>query len=130
VAPVLDKLLGSWLPWVLLFVVVPMVGRGGTPGQRAVLLRPALRDGAVPSPIRLGARSVLGVGGFVLLHAAGLDAVAGIWGLVSLVGIVTTADRRGVAGVLTSTVLVDRRPSAPPYLGAHVTPGGRARDRA
>jgi glycopeptide antibiotics resistance protein len=108
-APV-ETVLGGWLPWIVLFVVVPMIGRGGTVGQRAVLLRPAMPDGSVPGRGRLLARSVLGVGGYVLLQAADLTGgLAFLWGLVSLIGIWRSLGRRGIAGRLTGTVLVDRR---------------------
>lgn len=107
----LDRLLGSWVPVVLLYVIVPMLGRGGTVGQRAVLLRPALPDGTVPSRARLLARSLLGVGGYLLLQAAGADGLSSLWGFVGLVGLVAIAERRGVGGVLTSTVMLDRRAS-------------------
>jgi hypothetical protein len=97
-----------------LFVVVPMIGRGGTVGQRAVLLRPALPDGGVPGRERLVARSVLGVGGYVLLQAADPSGgLAFLWGLVSLIGMVRSTGRRGIGGRLTGTVLVDRRAVAP-----------------
>jgi len=108
-APV-EAALGGWLPWLALFVVVPMIGRGGTVGQRAVLLRPAMPDGEVPGRGRLVARSILGVGGYVLLQAADTTGgLAFLWGLVSLIGIVRSTGRRGIAGRLTGTVLVDRR---------------------
>lgn len=109
----LDPVLGTWVPLVVLFVVVPMLGRGGTVGQRAVLLRPALPDGGLPSRARLLARSVLGVGGYLLLEGAGAAGLASLWGLVSLVGLFVIAERRGIAGVLTATVMLDRRVPAP-----------------
>ncbi|MGI5130336.1 VanZ family protein [Pseudonocardia sp. CA-107938] len=112
-APV-EAALGGWLPWLVLFVVVPMIGRGGTVGQRAVLLRPALPDGEVPGRARLLARSVVGVGGYVLLQVA--DAAGGfaaLWGVMSLVGIWRSLGHRGIAGRLTGTLLVDRRAAVP-----------------
>ncbi|GAA4541029.1 VanZ family protein [Pseudonocardia xishanensis] len=113
-----STLLGTWVPFALLFVLLPMRGRGGTPGQRAVLLRPALRDGGVPGRAVLLARSLLGTGGYVLLQ--GLESSggwAGLWGLAGLIGILATADRRGLGGALTSTILLDRRAVAPAERG-------------
>jgi hypothetical protein len=104
---------------VALFVIVPMLGHGGTVGQRAVLLRPALPDGAVPSRARLLARSLLGVGGYLLLQAADAEGLSSLWGLVSLVGLFVIAERRGIGGVLTSTIMLDRRASAPAELHDH-----------
>jgi glycopeptide antibiotics resistance protein len=115
----LDQVLGSWVPLVALFVIVPMLGHGGTVGQRAVLLRPALPDGAVPSRARLLARSLLGVGGYLLLQAADAEGLSSLWGLVSLVGLFVIAERRGIGGVLTSTIMLDRRASAPAELHDH-----------
>jgi hypothetical protein len=109
-----EAALGGWLPWLALYVLVPIIGRGGTVGQRAVLLRPALPDGEVPGRGRLLARSILGVGGYVLLQAADLTGgLAFLWGLVSLIGIGRSVGRRGIGGRLTGTVLVDRRAVVP-----------------
>jgi glycopeptide antibiotics resistance protein/uncharacterized RDD family membrane protein YckC len=110
-----------WLVWVALFVVLPMLGRGGTLGQRAVLLYPVLPDGSRPSHARLLARSLAGVGGFLLLQnlGGGGAGFALLWGLVCLVGIARTREHRGIAGVWTGTVLRDSRvgtsPGAQPW---------------
>lgn len=98
--------------WLVLFVAVPMLGRGGTIGHRTVLLRPVHADGRTPSRVRLLARSLAGIGGFLLLQSVGDGAagLASLWGLVSLVGIVRTHEHRGIGGVWTRTVLADRRP--------------------
>jgi glycopeptide antibiotics resistance protein len=111
----LERPLGTWLPWAVLFVLLPVLGRGGTPGQRAVLLRPADPDGARPSRARLLARSLAGTGGFVLLHQlGGAAALLGlVWGVVCLVALIRTPGHRGVGGVWTRTVLLDRRAAAP-----------------
>ncbi|WP_433273772.1 VanZ family protein [Pseudonocardia xinjiangensis] len=101
----------AWLGWLALFVALPMLGPGGTLGQRAVLLQPVLLDGRRPARIRLLLRSLAGTGGFLLLQNAGggLAAIAVLWGLVSLVGIVHSREHRGLGGRWTGTVLVDRR---------------------
>jgi hypothetical protein len=117
---------GVGLPWLVLFVLVPMVGRGGTPGQRAVLLRPVLPGGGRPSPIRRLVRSLAGTGGFVLLLGLlllGLSPTgAALFGLLGLVGLLATEHHRGFGGLITDTVLADRRPAsvaAPPRQQSH-----------
>jgi glycopeptide antibiotics resistance protein/uncharacterized RDD family membrane protein YckC len=104
----------TWLGWLGLFVVLPMLGHGGTLGQRVVLLQPVLLDGRHPSRVRLLARSLAGTGGFLLLQNAGggLAALGLLWGLVSLVGIARSREHRGIGGRWTGTVLADRRSPA------------------
>jgi uncharacterized RDD family membrane protein YckC len=101
----------TWAVWLVLFVVLPMLGRGGTLGQRVVLLHPALLDGSRPSRGRLLARSLAGIGGFLLLHdlGGGAAGLGFLWGVVCLVGIVRTREHRGIGGVWTRTVLRDHR---------------------
>jgi glycopeptide antibiotics resistance protein len=102
-----------WVPWVLLFVVLPVLGRGGTLGQRAVLLRPCVggRPHAAMSRSRRLARGLAGTGGIVLLTGLGeaFQPLAGLAVLVSLVGLLVVPDRRGLSGLLTGTALVDAR---------------------
>jgi glycopeptide antibiotics resistance protein len=104
----------TWTVWLVLFAVLPVLGRGGTLGQRAVLLRPVLVDGARPSRARLLARSLAGIGGFLLLNDIGgaVAALGLLWGIASLVGIVRTRGHRGLGGLWTGTVLRDRRCAA------------------
>jgi glycopeptide antibiotics resistance protein/uncharacterized RDD family membrane protein YckC len=101
----------TWLGWLALFVLLPMLGHGGTLGQRAVLLQPVLLDGQHPSRLRLLARSLAGTGGFLLLQNAdeGLAALGLLWGLAGLVGIVRSREHRGIGGRWTRTLLADRR---------------------
>jgi glycopeptide antibiotics resistance protein/uncharacterized RDD family membrane protein YckC len=115
-----------WAVWAALFVVLPMLGRGGTLGQRVVLLHPVLPDGdgRRPSRGRLLARSLAGTGGFLLLHniGGGGAALGLLWGLICLVGVIRTRDHRGIAGVWTGTVLRDRRPETHRALESPVPP--------
>jgi hypothetical protein len=101
----------AWVVWGALFVALPTFGRGGTLGQRTVLLHPVLPDGRRPSRARLLTRSLTGTGGFLLLQNLGSGAVGlgVLWGLVGLVGIIRTRDHRGVGEIWTGTVLQDRR---------------------
>ena len=101
----------TWAVWAALFVVLPMLGRGGTLGQRVVLLHPVLPDGRRPSRGRLLGRSLAGTGGFVLLNNIGESgaALGLLWGLICLVGVIRTREHRGIAGVWTGTVLRDSR---------------------
>jgi glycopeptide antibiotics resistance protein/uncharacterized RDD family membrane protein YckC len=105
----------TWVPWTLWFVIVPMTGDGGTPGQRAVLLRPAATDGRRLAPPHLLARSLAGTGGFMLLEHIGGAAVglAVLCGAAGLVGIPVTAGHRGLGGALTGTTVLDRRLARP-----------------
>ncbi|TQM06132.1 VanZ family protein [Pseudonocardia kunmingensis] len=107
----LQQGLTFWLPAVVLLVLPPLVGAGGTAGQRAVLLRPALGDGHPPGRGRRLARTLAGTGGFVLCQLAGgaLAGLAALWGAASLVALFTTRDHRGLGGVVTRTTVVDVR---------------------
>jgi hypothetical protein len=69
---------------------------------------------ARPSRARLLARSLAGIGGFLLLNDIGGAAAALglLWGIASLVGIVRTRGHRGLGGLWTGTVLRDRRCAA------------------
>lgn len=99
-----------WLP-ALVFLAVPLIGDGGTPGQRAVRVRPATPDGGVPGRGLRLLRVLLGTGGAVLL--SGPDGALGLlgllWGLVGLVGLFRSSGHRGVAGRLTGLTMIDSR---------------------
>lgn len=108
-----NTVLGFWLP-LLMFLVVPLVGRGGTVGQRAVRLRPALPGGGVPGRGRRLARVLLGTGGFLLLSgpSGALGVLGLLWGIAGLVGLRRSTGHRGVAGRLTGLTMVDAREPA------------------
>lgn len=115
-----NAVVGFWVP-LLAFLVVPLFGRGGTVGQRAVRVRPALPDGSVPGRGRRLARALLGTGGFLLLSGpSGVFGLLGlVWGLVGLVGLWHSTGHRGVAGRLSGLTMVDAREPA------RTTPDGR-----
>ncbi|SFM81733.1 RDD family protein [Pseudonocardia ammonioxydans] len=115
-----NELVGFWAPLVV-FLVVPLVGTGGTIGQRAVRLRPAQPDGGVPSRGTRLVRVLLGTGGLLLLAGpSGAFGLLGlVWGVASLVGLFRTSGHTGLAGRITGLVMVDDRARA----GEHaVTP--------
>jgi VanZ like family/RDD family len=110
-----------WLPWILLFVLIPLAGNGAGLGQRVVQLGAVTRDGTRPAAGRRLARSLAGVGGYLLLwSSADLPAVpallsVALWGLTfvqaaaSLIGIWATRDRRGLSYALTGLKITDVR---------------------
>ncbi|OZM83946.1 VanZ family protein [Pseudonocardia sp. MH-G8] len=111
----LQAILTFWVPAVVLLVLLPLVGAGGTAGQRAVLLRPASADGRPLERAGRLVRTLVGTGGFVLLQGSGsgLAGLATLWGAASLVALFTTRDHRGLGGVVTRTTVVDVRADAP-----------------
>lgn len=113
-----NEIVGFWVP-LALFLVVPLVGAGGTVGQRAVRLRPALPDGGVPSRGKRLVRVLLGTGGLVLLTGpSGAFGLLGlVWGVASLVGLFRTTGHTGLAGRITGLVMVDDRARAEEHAG-------------
>jgi len=107
--PVRDAVLGTWLPTVVLLLVVPLLGTGATPGQRAVRLRPA----GDPVFGRALVRFLVGSGGYLLL--SGLDmanswnGVLSLWLLAHLVAAWRTRGHRGLSGVVAGLEVVDSR---------------------
>ncbi|MGW1679273.1 VanZ family protein [Saccharopolyspora sp. NPDC002376] len=105
-----------WVPWFLLAVVVPLVGKAPSLGQRIVRLQATTRDGRpVGAGTRL-ARSLVGIGGYVLISQLAdlpglglLGPVSSVFGLASLIAIFTTAGHRGLSCVLTGLRLTDSR---------------------
>ncbi|WP_219418659.1 VanZ family protein [Pseudonocardia nigra] len=111
----LQQVVVFWLPAAALLVLLPLVGRGGTVGQRSVLLRPARADGSVPAvPARL-LRALAGIGGIVLLQGIGglFSLLAGLWAVASAVAVFRSEGHRGLAGAVTATTMVDVRAGHP-----------------
>lgn len=113
-------LVETWLPWALLFVVFPLAGDGAGFGQRAVQLGAFTADGGRPGPGRRLARSMAGVGGYLLLTFIGgqeahLGAAAAAGGLAfllavsSLIGVWSTRGHRGLSYAVTDLRLADVR---------------------
>ncbi|ANY09212.1 VanZ family protein [Pseudonocardia sp. HH130630-07] len=105
-----NQTLGFWVP-LLAFLAIPMIGDGGTVGQRAVRLRPATPDGGVPPRGRRLLRALLGTGALLLLSgpSGALGLLGTLWGLVSLVALVRTRAHTGLAGRITGLTMVDAR---------------------
>ncbi|MER7014739.1 VanZ family protein [Saccharopolyspora sp. NPDC000359] len=108
--------LAPLLPWFLLAVVVPVVGKAPSLGQRIVRLQAVGRDGRPAGPGMRVLRSLLGVGGYVLLSQLGtlpelsaLSLLASVLGLASLIALFATAGRRGLSYAMTGLRLTDSR---------------------
>jgi glycopeptide antibiotics resistance protein len=121
-----DVVLGYWLPAVVLLLVVPLAGPGGTPGQRVVLLRPvAAGSGEDPSAGQVLVRFLVGSGGYFLLSGAAAltdpaqgSALASLWVLVHLVCVWRTRGHRGLTGVAARLLVVDARAGRRDAVGA------------
>jgi hypothetical protein len=120
--PVGAPLVGTWLPWLLVFVVVPLAGNGTSPGQRVVMLDALTADGARPAAGRRLARSMAGMGGYVLLSGISdltgppllepaASALAGGLAVLSIIGVWTTREHRGLSYAVTGLHLADVRTS-------------------
>ncbi|MFB9908136.1 VanZ family protein [Allokutzneria oryzae] len=106
--PLLTSVLAYWLPAVLLLLVMPLLGNGGTVGQRIVLLRPAGPGGTVPRWPRVLARFLSGSGGYYVL--VGTDPNAALLLLcASSLFLVHTTGGRGLSGVLAGLTVIDSR---------------------
>lgn len=100
----------SWLPWFLLAVVVPLAGSAASLGQRIVQLQPVTGEGLRPGAGLRLARSLTGTGGYLFL--AQVDMLAGwafYFGLASLIGLLTTANHRGLSCYLLKLTMTDAR---------------------
>ncbi|BBG02309.1 MULTISPECIES: VanZ family protein [Pseudonocardia] len=121
-API-SELASFWLP-LLVFLLVPLFGAGGTIGQRTVRLRPASPDGGVPAcGVRL-LRVLLGTGGVILLTgpSGSLGVLGFLWSVASLVGLFRTAGHTGLAGRITGLVMIDSRVADRPAAAARPVP--------
>jgi glycopeptide antibiotics resistance protein len=116
---VANEVAGFWVP-LLLFLLVPLTGAGGTIGQRAVRLRPALPGGGVPPRGRRLLRVLLGTGGLLLLTgpSGALGLVGFVWGVASLVALVRIPRYTGLAGRISGLDMVDPREGAEPAVQA------------
>ncbi|GAB2652509.1 hypothetical protein GCM10027271_08300 [Saccharopolyspora gloriosae] len=107
--------LNAWLPGALVLLVPTLIGSGGTLGQRAVLLRPALPDGALPGKARLLIRLLFGSGQYVLLIGFAdlgpgeLNRVAAGFIAGTAIAVWCTANHRGLSAWLTGLSIMDTR---------------------
>ncbi|MFR9729006.1 VanZ family protein [Saccharopolyspora sp. MS10] len=110
-----QALLNAWLPGVLVLLVPTLVGSGGTLGQRAVLLRPALPDGALPGRVRLSFRLFFGSGQYVLLIGfadvgpSEVNRLAAGFALATALAVWWTEGGRGASAWLTGLSIMDTR---------------------
>ncbi|WP_410575231.1 VanZ family protein [Amycolatopsis sp. cmx-4-61] len=113
---VVNATVSSWLPGLLLFVLVPVTCRGATLGQQAVMLRPSTVEGGTPSTFR----TVLRTGCGLTLYATltGLSALglptAGLANFVLLihgVAVLFTRNHRGLSCALAGLQMNDARTS-------------------
>jgi glycopeptide antibiotics resistance protein len=106
----------AWLPGLLLFLLVPLIGRGPSLGQRAVLLHPVTPHGHPPPPTRTLIRTCCGLALYSLLDGLGAlnlptDIAANLLALASGIAVLITQDRRGLSCALTGLRMTDRRTS-------------------
>ncbi|SFB06977.1 Glycopeptide antibiotics resistance protein [Amycolatopsis marina] len=104
--------IGTLLPAVLLLLLVPLFGDGGTFGQRVVLLAPVDPGGSKPSVLRILVRFLTGTGGFFVLVFLDATAAGAVLAVVSVVLVWRTGDHRGLSGLVTGTRFVDVRAGA------------------
>jgi hypothetical protein len=111
----IEPVVAWWLPGLLLFVLPSLVGRGGSVGQRSVLLRQVRPDGTDPRTGRRLLRVMLGsglyalLGGLVALGAsAWLVPVLALVVLATVIAVVPTRHHRGLSLVWTGLELADR----------------------
>ncbi|MET7998453.1 VanZ family protein [Amycolatopsis sp. NPDC005232] len=112
--PVVNAVLGEWLPALVLLLAVPLAGNGATPGQRAVLLTVVNAADEKPSVLQMVLRFVFGSGGyFVALGVATASAQpstsTGVWIVVSGLFAIFTRGHRGLTGLLAKLRVVDAR---------------------
>ncbi|QUH06054.1 VanZ family protein [Saccharopolyspora erythraea] len=114
------QLVGLWLPWFVLVIVLPMAGSATSLGQRAVHLRVITGYGSSPGAAARLVRSLAGTGGYLLsvriADIPGGPPVLIVFGLVgivfavtSFVGLFTTAGYRGLSCSVAGLRLTDAR---------------------
>ncbi|HEY2062522.1 MAG TPA: VanZ family protein, partial [Amycolatopsis sp.] len=113
---VLGAALGTWLPAVVLLLVVPLAGNGATVGQRAVLLTMVSAHGEKPSAFASVVRFLVGSGGYFLL--SGLATATGqpstlstCWLVANLLFVFFTRNHRGLTGLVSGLTTADARPA-------------------
>ncbi|GAA0633084.1 hypothetical protein GCM10010174_62840 [Kutzneria viridogrisea] len=112
--PLMLALASAWAPAVLLLLVIPLLGDGGTIGQRIVLLRPAGRGGGKPPVWRMLIRFLAGSGGYFGLLGWGL---VNEWGELLAAGLLVVSGlaawfskgHRGLSGAIAGLRLADAR---------------------
>ncbi|WP_328603729.1 VanZ family protein [Amycolatopsis sp. NBC_00345] len=114
--PLLDAALGTWLPAVVLLLVVPLAGNGATVGQRAVLLTMVNARGEKPSAVASVVRFLVGSGGYFVLAglatATGQPSTLTTWWLVlNVLFVFFTRGHRGLTGLITGLSVTDARPT-------------------
>ncbi|WP_243789660.1 VanZ family protein [Saccharopolyspora gloriosae] len=113
-------LFGVWLPWFVLAIVLPLVGSSTSLGQRIVQLKATTADGAAPGTGARLLRSLTGTGGYFLLAQLGdasadvpaleaCSSLAQLLALVSLIGLFTTAQHRGLSYKFAGLRIADAR---------------------
>ncbi|WP_326565466.1 VanZ family protein [Amycolatopsis rhabdoformis] len=112
--PVLSAVLGEWVPALVLLLVVPLVGNGATPGQRAVLLTMVTKDDEKPSPSQMVVRFVFGSGGYfvavgITTALAQPSTFTGLWILLSGLLAIFTRGHRGLSGLVSGLRVADAR---------------------
>ncbi|OXM45788.1 VanZ family protein [Amycolatopsis alba] len=121
---VVNALIATLLPALLLLFVIPVAGNGATFGQRIVLLRPAGPDGGKPAAWRMIVRFLAGSGGyFTLLTLAsavngGFEPLANLLFFVSGILAIRPQGHQGLSGLVAGLRVVDARaidgPDEPP----------------
>ncbi len=110
-----EALLNAWLPGILVLLVPTLVGSGGTLGQRAVLLRPALPDGSLPAKARLLCRLLFGSGqyallvGFADIGPSEVNRFAIGFALLTALAVSFTSRNRGISAWITGLSIMDTR---------------------
>lgn len=81
------------VPGTTVFLLIPLIWEGRTPGEWAVLLRPANRgsDTSAPAPMTLVARFALVQGPLLLTAAAGVAGLELAWFVFALLALLHTA---------------------------------------
>lgn len=100
---------GTFVPTVLLLLLVPLFGNGGTFGQRVVLLAPVNPHGTKPSALRILVRFGTGTGGFFVLLFLDASVAAAVLAAVSALLAWRTDDHRGLTGLIAGTRMIDTR---------------------